>query len=142
MAPTNKEDLSEVYTLLIGLSLLCLIVALMIAGLLRLADAMAPQVGDIVSFKHVESIGSVAQAHFIARRVGSGSAAHCTLDEGIMRALGGSIVIEARQEWPQRTYRVHWAGTHTSNGEADCGTSADLVLDRVEMVALMYAAGT
>ena len=57
-----------------------------------------------------------------------------------MRASGGSIVIEALQVRAQRMYRVHWAGTHTSRGSADCGAVADLALSRVDIVALTYAA--
>jgi hypothetical protein len=140
MAPVNKGDSSYVYGLLIVVALVCIIITLVIMGLQRLDDALAPQIGDIISFKHERSIGPNAQERITARRVGRAPAVRCTLDERVLRASGGSIVIEALQSLPQPTYRVHWAGAHTSDGEADCGAVADLVLSRIEIVALMNAA--
>jgi hypothetical protein len=38
-------------------------------------------------------------------------------------------------------FRVHWAGGHTDNGAGDCGSAADLMLERTDVMRLANAAG-
>jgi hypothetical protein len=64
----------------------------------------------------------------------------CVLDMRVMQR-SGSLVIEATQSKPDRLFKVHWAGMRTSHGQNDCGSSADLLLDRVQVAALIFAAG-
>jgi hypothetical protein len=35
---------------------------------------------------------------------------------------------------------VHWAGPRTADGDGDCGSSADLILDQRAILLLGYAA--
>jgi hypothetical protein len=59
-----------------------------------------------------------------------------------MASGGGSLVVEERLDHSgSRTYRVHWAGTHTSNGPSDCGAMADLVVSGPDLQLLTNAVG-
>jgi hypothetical protein len=64
----------------------------------------------------------------------------CVLDPRIMLASGGSIVIKAVQPKPNRSYRVDWAGSRTSDGGADCGPNGEFLLSQVDIVELKLAA--
>jgi hypothetical protein len=139
VAPTNRDGWSSFHALVFGIVLLCLIAALMIIQML--ADALEPKIGDIITFKHARAIAIVSQERILARRADNPSVTHCTLDTRVMRASGGSIVIEAFQLRPEPIYRVHWAGFHTSSGDADCGAVANLMLSRVQVADLISAAG-
>jgi hypothetical protein len=77
------------------------------------------------------------QEQVLVMKVDNALAKHCVLDPHIMRASGGSIVIEALQLRPRPMYRVHWAGFHTSAGPEDCGANADLMLSRTQMVRMI-----
>ena len=65
----------------------------------------------------------------------------CSLSPGVMAGHGGSLVVEARLMSRPPLYRVHWAGGHTDVAGADCGTAADLVLERTELMRLANMAG-
>ena len=54
----------------------------------------------------------------------------CSLRPAAMASQGGSIVVEQRLR-AQGTFQVHWAGEHTSDAGADCGSDAALVVDGV-----------
>jgi hypothetical protein len=54
---------------------------------------------------------------------------------------GGSFVIIARPRAADGPYLIHWAGSHTSNGAADCGSSADLLVSKPDLLSLAGAAG-
>jgi hypothetical protein len=66
---------------------------------------------------------------------------HCVLTPSVMAVRGGSLVIEARHLSRPPVYRVHWAGGHTDAGSGDCGTGADLVLERTQLMRLANVAG-
>ena len=66
---------------------------------------------------------------------------HCVLSPSVMARDGGSFVIEARRLSTPPLYRVHWAGGHTSGAPGDCGTPADLVLERSGLMRLANMAG-
>ena len=57
-----------------------------------------------------------------------------------MASGGGSLVVEERIQQP-RMFHVHWAGAHTSEGSADCGSSAELVLPAADLQLLSNAVG-
>lgn len=56
MAPVRKGDTIYVYCLLIVVGLVSIIITLVIIGLQRLDDALAPQIGDIISFPWPDDI--------------------------------------------------------------------------------------
>ena len=58
-----------------------------------------------------------------------------------MHANGGSVIVESRDPRPSFGYRVHWAGTHSSTDGADCGASADLLVNLDDIELLATAAG-
>ena len=140
MAPTNRGDSSGLYILVTGVVLVCLVSALMVVGMLRLADALGPKVGDILSFGHLAKVDSFVQKKIVVNKVSNSSTTRCNLDVRSIQASGGSIVIEAFQLWPEPMYQVHWAGIRTSAGGADCGAVADLLLSRSQVIELMSAA--
>ena len=69
------------------------------------------------------------------------SGRHCVLSPNVMAVFGGSLVVEARRLTRPPVYRVHWAGGHTDAAPHDCGTAADLVLERTELMRLANVAG-
>lgn len=125
----------------LGTALLaCTIAALLASAVAVLSTVpswdIAPRVGDIVAFRR--------DAHFLADwQVIAGASpgsATCILRPDIMTATGGSLVVEARYT-TSGLYRVHWAGPHTSLGDADCGAAADLTLSRGDLQMLINAVG-
>jgi hypothetical protein len=140
MTPTDDRKSREVYAALMVMVFVIVIAMLLMVGLFRLADNLGPQIGDIVSFppSRIPSFGtaSVAVSHVTPSFNRS-----CILDVHVMQRFGGSLVIEATQRKPDRNFLVHWAGGRTSDGLDDCGSSADLLLNRVQITALIFAAG-
>jgi hypothetical protein len=57
-----------------------------------------------------------------------------------MTSGGGSLVVEQRLQSP-RMYHVHWAGLRTSDGAADCGRHAELVVSGADLQLLTNAVG-
>jgi hypothetical protein len=51
----------------------------------------------------------------------------CLLDLGVVRAGGGSLLVTGQTG---RVLSAHWAGAHTTHDASDCGTEAELVLNR------------
>ncbi len=99
-----------------------------------------PLVGDMVTFRS-KGVGidedpmKVAVAAAPANRT-------CVLSPEVMRADGGSLVVEARESpAAQSLYRVHWAGAHTAKGAEDCGDQANLVMSANNLRALASATG-
>ncbi len=41
----------------------------------------------------------------------------------------------------RRLYRVHWAGEHSAEGASDCGSEADLLINRYDLQLLINAVG-
>jgi hypothetical protein len=110
-------------------------------------EQSGPSVGAIVVFK-TGSAGTERWSVDVAIAeptllVWSGAAGtrRCSLSPTMMAAHGGSLAVEARRLSRPPVYRVHWAGGHTDIGTTDCGTSADLVLQRVELMRLANVAG-
>jgi hypothetical protein len=123
-----------------GIVLVSLVAAIVVIGLLRLADALEPQIGDIISFDSRQRASIIAREEIVVARVGEVPGADCVLDSRVVHASGGSILIEAYRPRPRPLYFVHWVGIHTSAGAGDCGSVADLMLSRMELAELMSAA--
>ncbi len=66
---------------------------------------------------------------------------HCILSPGVMAKAGGSLVIEARRMSRPPAFQLHWAGGRTDIGSGDCGSAADLLLERTDVMRLANAAG-
>lgn len=140
MAVTGKDCSRHLRTIATAVVLVGLVAAIAVIGLLRLADALQPQIGDIIAFDSRQRTSIVAQEKIVVARAGDVTGAACVLDSRIVHASGGSILIEVYQRRPRPQYFVHWAGLHTSAGLTDCGSTADLILSRTDLVELMSAA--
>src|ERR1700753_1661187 len=53
----------------------------------------------------------------------------CILDLSVLHQVGGSLVVEGQATDIDGSFRVHWAGKRTSVDSANCGGTADLILD-------------
>ena len=110
-------------------------------------EQFGPAVGGIIVFKPDTAAAerwSVDAAIVEPARLGlpwEPSGRHCVLSPNVMAVRGGSLVVEARRLSRPPVYRVHWAGGHTDHTPADCGTTADLVLERTELMRLANVAG-
>jgi hypothetical protein len=137
MIPANDHRSGEVRDALLAVASLALTTALVLVGLMELADALGPQLGDIVSFP-ASMAPSFSTASITVSPTMPSSNPICVLDVQVMHRFGGSFVIEAR---PGADFQVHWAGLQTSYGRENCGGSADLRLNRAQLGALIFAAG-
>lgn len=141
MTPTNDGKLHDLYNALAGLGLIGLVATVIIASTLRLVDDLGPQIGDIIKFDSAKKGLPDMQKPIAVVRVGGLTAVSCVLDPHIMLTSGGSLVIKAMQTKPDFIFGVDWVGTHTSDGQTDCGAAAEFRLSRPEVVALKLAAG-
>lgn len=103
-----------------------------------MGTAVVPSVGEIARFTPAAASDGIGRAVEPSVRTNAGRA--CVLDSDAMASGGGSLLVAA-QAAGGRDYTVHWAGARTSYGAGDCGRSAELVLSRHSLVALMAAAG-
>jgi hypothetical protein len=128
-------------------SVLLIIVAVALAGmagtvgLIRQVGELGPKVGDIVTFDPLRQIARDVRARLPAMLASDQPGVACVLDVRSMHAYGGSVVIEAREPRRNFGYRVHWSGQHSSNDGADCGASADLLLNLEDVQVLALSAG-
>lgn len=100
--------------------------------------ALAPSLGDIVSFANVPTDPGSALV-LTAERAGAPGGRTCVLDTAVMAKSGGSLFVEAggsRVHW-----RVHWAGGATNAGPADCGRNAELLLSANQLQELASSVG-
>ncbi len=106
-------------------------------------DEFRPKVGDMVVFKPGSQDTDMWQMSIPATVLSPAGTpvAACTLDPNIMATDGGSLVVEARQEHPELTYRVHWAGTRTTKEAGNCGSAAEMLVSRTDLQRLANAAG-
>jgi hypothetical protein len=147
--PRDSETISDtVDSLLTACTVVLLLASL--GGLVALFTSLhiGLRVGDILAFKPEASVAdglpvTATKAVRVAEQSATGKpapAAVCTLDPAIMAHEGGSIVVESKSLiYP--TYRVHWAGAHTSMGAGDCGSSVDLKISRMDLQTLVNAIG-
>jgi hypothetical protein len=106
-------------------------------------DEFRPKMGDIVAFKPGSQDTDMWQMTIPAALVSANGspAGTCTLDPNVMAEKGGSLVVEGLRQSPSLTYTLHWAGTRTSSGNANCGASAELSVSRTDLQRLANAAG-
>ena len=97
----------------------------------------APLVGHIVAFQESATVGSDADTSLAVHRQ---DRSDCVIDLNVIRRFGGSLVVET-QIGDTGMFRVHWAGPRTSNDSGDCGSDADLMVDRHELDILASSAG-
>lgn len=140
MTPTNDRKYGELHTIFVIMAIVITAGLALTAGLVRLVDTLAPQIGDIIAFQ-ATPIPAVNTPSFTARRVIAPDSAPCMLDVETIQKSGGSLMVETSQFQPGRLFQVHWAGTRTSNSDDDCGSSADLLLNPNQIAALVFAAG-
>jgi hypothetical protein len=124
-------------------ALLIMVIGGMTTYLALQFDALRPQIGDMIVF-----VPSKADAETWQLKVSTVSvtgreqtAGPCVFDPNEMAATGGSLIVEARDESNPPRFQLHWAGQHTAKGTGDCGSVADLTLDRFDLQRLANAAG-
>jgi hypothetical protein len=112
------------------------------AGAVNMVAMLArsgPRVGDIIAFDRQHQTAALeSEARLLVHRPDQYA---CVLDLNTMRQGGGSMVVEARMPGETRAFHLHWAGGRTSQDTADCGQTADLILDHRDMDILALAAG-
>jgi hypothetical protein len=122
--------------------LACLLAALLASSVAVVSAAraidIAPKIGDILVFRVGAQVPT--EWEFPAVTMSDQLPVSCNLRPDIMVAAGGSLVVEERFA-NKRMYRVHWAGQHSSNGESDCGATADLLVSRNDLQLLINAVG-
>jgi hypothetical protein len=140
MKPRDSKDATEGSgDLLRSVVLGCLIAAILASSVAVVSAArtldLAPGIGDILVFKPGARMPD--DWDFTANR---NNALACKLSPSVMAKVGGSLVVEQRLD-DARAYRVHWAGGATSDGVTNCGSEADLVLERTDLQLLSNAVG-
>ena len=110
-------------------------------------EQFGPSVGGIIVFRPDAeaterwSVDATIVAPALVGLPDSREGRRCALSPSTMAIRGGSLLVEARRLSTPPTFRVHWAGGHTDGGPRDCGATADLVLERTELMRLANAAG-
>ena len=137
----NDSNSSGLGSVLLGIAAIALAGMVGTIGLIHQVGELGPKVGDIVAFDPLDSISRDMHARLTAMSAGGQSGVACVLDVRAMHAGGGSMIIEAREPRTSFGYRVHWAGARSSNDGADCGSSADLLVNLEDIEVLAMAAG-
>ena len=135
----RRRRIATDHTEIIGTVLLAGLIASLLTSAVGAASLLrtlqfGPCVGEILVF------GPYAQMapdwRINAER--SSDHRHCLLKPAVMGTGRGSMVVERRAA-DGRTFQAYWAGGPTSEGDADCGSVADLTLGLVEMQTLLNA---
>jgi len=114
-----------------------LAVAATVTALANLAAA-EPHVGDMIVFRPAAIRSNHPGPRLMVHRQ---DAFGCTLEMGVLRDFGGSLVVESRIDSGANWFRVHWAGDRTSADAANCGHQADLIVNRNDLAMLASTAG-
>ena len=137
LKPEEKPQDNTVWYFVATFAIVVLVIgALQILAVMR-TFAAGPEVGDIVAF-HPVGAGIDEEAITVAYAAAPTDRT-CVLSPRVMRAAGGSMIVEQRAE--AGNYRVHWAGTRTNDGPGDCGVEADLSISVDALRALASATG-
>lgn len=137
----NDSKSSGIGTVLLGIT------AIMLAGmagtisLIHQVGELGPKVGDIVSFDPLDPMSRDLRGRLPAIPADDRPGVACVLDVRTLHANGGSVVIEARAPRTTFAYRVHWAGSRSSDDGTNCGSSADLLVNLEDIEMLAMAAG-
>jgi hypothetical protein len=137
MHPDSSDTTPTLGTVLTFVAMTLVCMAIVVGACLRLADRLEPTVGDIADFSPQHPNQDVLPVNVTAAD-GHGT---CVLASDVMVRGGGSFVIVARRPAGDGSYLIHWEGSHTSTGVADCGSSADLVVSKRDLLGLAGAAG-
>jgi len=113
------------------------------AGTVMQSGAFRPGVGDIVVFRPDHHASDMWRATVPATVVTPLDQPFrtCALNSTVMISAGGSLIVEARYDDGTALYRLHWAGGRTAADGRDCGSSAELMVSRVDLRKLATAAG-
>jgi hypothetical protein len=103
----------------------------------NVVSKLTHHLGDIVAFTASKRIPAGESTRLLVHRQNQYG---CVLDLNTLRRSGGSLIVE-NQLGTGRTFRVHWAGPHSSAGTADCGAQADLIVEKHDLDILALAAG-
>jgi len=112
-----------------------------LSGVLGFADLVrvsGPAVGDVVAFDANLGVPEDLPTRLSVVRT---DGTPCQLDLGVMQLVHGSLIVDAATGESSHAYRLHWAGTHSSLGSADCGAAADIVASDAVMATLLVASG-
>jgi hypothetical protein len=112
-------------------------VALALNVFIRLAHT-TPHVGDIVAFRPSMIALDNDDTRLLVHRQDQFG---CVLDLNVLRRSGGSLILETRLGTETSGFRAHWAGARTSDDPGNCGSDADLILDRLDLDILSMSAG-
>lgn len=110
-------------------------------------NELGPNVGNMIVFRRTEAmsdwwrINASFDDQAPATWQNGATPRTCELSPSAMVASGGSLVVEARRMTSPPLYRVHWAGKYTSHSPTNCGSSADLVPSRSDLMRLADVAG-
>jgi hypothetical protein len=108
------------------------------AGMIPGAGRVAPAVGDIIVFRTNDASFREPDARIAVHRPNQYG---CILNLNTLHRTGGSLIVEAQLADPAPAFRLHWAGERTSTDSGDCGHSADVIVDPVDLRNLANAAG-
>jgi hypothetical protein len=136
MPPTNDIMARILIPTIACLS--CIVLAFSAVNAIAALAHIRPHIGDIVTFAASADQGTEDATRLIVHRPGQFG---CILDLSVLRHSGGSFVIESQFTEATGSYRVHWAGPHTSADTANCGGDTDLILDGQELDILALSAG-
>jgi hypothetical protein len=142
--PRDGEAMSDtVDSLLTACTVVLLLASL--GGLTALFASLhiGLRVGDILVFKPDASVADglpITATRSTPLPQQSALTRTCTLDPAVMAHEGGSIVVET-QSLTQPVYGVHWSGRRTSTDAADCGSSVDLTMSRMDLQSLVNSIG-
>ena len=137
----NDSNSSGAGTVLLSIAAIALAGMVGTIGLIHQVGELGPKVGDIVAFDPLDAMSRDMHARLPAITADNKPGVACVLDVRAMHANGGSVIIEGREPRTSFGYRVHWAGARSSNDGADCGSSADLMINLEDVEVLAMAAG-
>ncbi|MEJ0015409.1 MAG: hypothetical protein WDN25_02400 [Acetobacteraceae bacterium] len=138
----NDSNSANAGRVLLGLVAIALAGMVGTLGLVGRVGDPGPRVGEIIAFDPLEPMARDIRIRLAVTAADDQPGVACVLDVRAMHADGGSVIVEGRE--PQgrlMRYRVHWAGTRSSDDSADCGASADLLLSLQDVERLAMAAG-
>jgi hypothetical protein len=98
----------------------------------------APRIGEMVAFTAAAEQPAEGGVRLTAQRPDQFG---CDLDMNTLRHSGGSVVVENEVTRAPGSFRVHWAGEHTTVDIGNCGANADLIFDTHQLDVLAAAAG-
>src|SRR5271166_3954447 len=139
--PTNHSNSVGAGSVLLGIAAIALAGMVGTMGLIHQIGELGPKVGDIVAFDPLDPSSRDMHARLPAMSADNRPGIACVLDVRAMHANGGSMIIEALEPRTGFRYRVHWAGARSSDDSADCGSSADLLVNLDDIEVMAIAAG-